>query len=141
MDQFSYHRISTAPQVTPAPKADIRIKSPFLMRPLRTHSSRQMGMEAEEVLPTRLMLEYTLPAIHFQALPDGVSDALVGLVGNKQVQIPRSRTPAFVQHAPGDFLHAAHGHLEQLVPAHLDVVLARLAPSCARGRAVPPAGM
>src|SRR5579883_3347448 len=32
-------------------------RSPFLIRPLRTHSSRQRGMDAEEVLPMRLMLE------------------------------------------------------------------------------------
>src|SRR5436190_2829591 len=52
-----YQRISMAPQVTPAPKAAIKIKSPRWMRPERAHSSRQMGMEAEEVFPTRLMLE------------------------------------------------------------------------------------
>jgi hypothetical protein len=57
MARFLHHRIRTAPQVTPAPKADIRIKSPFLMRPLRTHSSRQMGMEADDVFPMRLMFE------------------------------------------------------------------------------------
>jgi len=51
-----HHRISTAPQVTPAPKAAIRIMLPRFRRPARAHSSRQIGMEAEEVLPMRSML-------------------------------------------------------------------------------------
>jgi hypothetical protein len=57
MTRLFHHRIKTAPHVTPAPNADISTKSPFFNRPLRTHSSKQMGMEAEEVFPMRQILE------------------------------------------------------------------------------------
>src|SRR5882724_10244985 len=50
-----YHRIKTAPQVTPAPKADIITTSPRFNRLVSTHSSSAIGIEADDVLPTRLI--------------------------------------------------------------------------------------
>jgi hypothetical protein len=57
MTRLIHHLIKTAPHVTPAPNADISTKSPFFKRPLCAHSSKQMGIEAEEVFPMRAMLE------------------------------------------------------------------------------------
>src|SRR3989449_512295 len=46
-----YHRISAVPHAKPPPKAAIRIKSPFLMRPAASASSSATYTDAAPVLP------------------------------------------------------------------------------------------
>ena len=45
------HSIVTAPEVNPAPKATMVIRSPTSMRPSLTASAIAIGTEAAEVLP------------------------------------------------------------------------------------------
>ena len=55
-DRNRYQRNKLVPQVRPAPKPHITTRSPRLMRPSRLASSRAIGMEAADVLPTRSRL-------------------------------------------------------------------------------------
>src|SRR5207253_5433759 len=48
--QCLHHRITTPPQVDPPPKVAIKTMSSFLTRPVSTHSSRQIGIDADDVL-------------------------------------------------------------------------------------------
>src|SRR3982074_2419694 len=52
-----HQRIKTAPHVTPPPNEAIRTMSSFLMRPASTHSSKPIGIDADDVLPCMAMLE------------------------------------------------------------------------------------
>src|SRR6185503_14403907 len=60
-----HQRITTLPQVKPPPNDAIKTMSSFLMRPASTHSSRPIGIEAEDVLPCFAMLENTFDCSTF----------------------------------------------------------------------------
>src|SRR5436190_155921 len=63
-----YQRNTTLPQVKPPPNDDINTMSSFLTRPEATHSSKPIGIEADEVLPCCAMLENTFDASTFSEL-------------------------------------------------------------------------
>src|SRR5215813_10940530 len=52
-----YQRSTALPHVKPPPNDDIRMTSPSLTRPVSTHSSRPIGIDADEVFPCMAMFE------------------------------------------------------------------------------------
>jgi hypothetical protein len=49
--------MATAPHVKPPPKDAISTLSPGLIRSVSTHSSKQIGIDADDVFPVRAMFE------------------------------------------------------------------------------------
>src|SRR2546425_12484337 len=66
--QCYYQRITTLPQVKPPPNEAIRTMSSFFTRPLSTHSSNPIGMDADEVFPCCAMFENTFASSTLRAL-------------------------------------------------------------------------
>src|ERR1043165_4288788 len=64
--QCSHHLTNTPPHVTPPPKEVIITRSPSLSFPDSTHSSRAMGIEADDVFPWTAMFEYTFEVSTFK---------------------------------------------------------------------------
>ena len=98
-------------------------------------------MVAEEVLPYFSIFEKNLLHRKIDHLGRRFENPGVGLVGNHQIDILAGQAVEF-QGLHRDVGQGPHGHFEQLIPRHFDIVHPAVRPSRAdEGLADPPPGI